>query len=86
MPDTPPSPSWVPDAKTLFWAFGRAHEQDIQDSIRADVAHRGRDLDPDSDAYWRLVAEAAIESVLYDLLDKARQDGATLPPDSHDIT
>lgn len=84
MSDTPSS-RWAPDAKTLLWAFGRAHESDIKDAIREDVTRRGRNLGRDSDAYWRLIAEAAIESVLYDLMDKAREDGTTFPPDSHNI-
>lgn len=81
MSDTPSSPHpWAPDAKTIFWAFGRAHEGDIKDAIRKDVAHRGHGLEPDSDAYWRLIAESAIESVLYDLIEKAQEDGTTFPP------
>ena len=50
------APSWAPDAKTLIWAFGRAHESGVEEAIRESVNRRGHDLDRDSDAYWRLVA------------------------------
>lgn len=80
-----PARSWVPDAKTITWAFGRAHEDDVKDAIRSDVRHRGHGLEPESDEYWALVAEAAVEAVLYDLSNKAREDGAVFTDDARGI-
>lgn len=80
-----PTPKWVPDAKTITWAFGRAHEDDVKDSIRSDVRDRGHELDPASDEYWTLVAEVAIEAILYDLNDKAREDGAVFTNEARGI-
>lgn len=77
----PPS-GWVPDARTINWAFGRAREDRVKDAVRLDVRDRGRHLDPDSDAYWTLVAEAAIEAILHDLADRAKEDGTVFSRES----
>ncbi|WP_043263463.1 hypothetical protein [Streptomyces sp. CT34] len=66
---------WVPDARTLLWCFGRADEHRVMPAIRADVRLRSQGVEPGSDAYWLLVSEAAIEAVLYDLLERARAEG-----------
>lgn len=81
--DQPSSHGWTPDARTIIWAFGRAHEDGVRDAIREDVTRRGRDLEPNSEAYWNLVAEAAIESVLFDLAEKSREDGAVFTEDMY---
>ena len=80
-----PSDRWVPDARTIHWAFGRSHEDRIKDAIRLDVRERGRDLDPDSDDYWKLLTEVAIEAVLYDLVDMAKEEGTAFTSDTYRI-
>ncbi|WP_369393397.1 hypothetical protein AB5J72_42005 [Streptomyces sp. CG1] len=66
---------WAPDARTLLWCFGRADERRVMPAIRDDVRRRAAGLEPGSDAYWLLVSEAAVEAVLYDLLECARAEG-----------
>ncbi|MGW3353496.1 hypothetical protein ACWDA3_60315 [Nonomuraea rubra] len=61
--------AWKPDRRTIKWCFGVAHEKRVKDAIRADVTTRGSDIPIDSDEYWELVAEVAIEAILYDLLE-----------------
>ncbi|WBO61654.1 hypothetical protein [Streptomyces camelliae] len=76
---------WVPDARTLLWCFGRADEHRVMPAIRDDVGRRAAELEPGSDAYWLLVSEAAIEAVLYDLLERAKAEGTVFghqPPPS----
>ena len=70
----------VPDARTLAWAFGRAHEDRIKDAIRDGVRDRAGELTPGGDEYWRLVAEVAVEAVLYDLVDLAESEGDDFRP------
>ncbi|MCF6476332.1 hypothetical protein FAF44_49535 [Nonomuraea sp. MG754425] len=65
---------WVPDRRTLQWCFGAADEARVKDAIRRDVESRSSGLSIDSDVYWTLVAEAAIEAVLYDLSALADQE------------
>ncbi|MFI6470580.1 hypothetical protein ACIBL5_10060 [Streptomyces sp. NPDC050516] len=73
---------WAPDAKTLLWCFGRADEHRVMPAIRDDVRRRAAGLEPGSDAYWLLVSEAAVEAVLYDLLERAKAEGTVFhqPP------
>ncbi|MGH4031798.1 hypothetical protein ACQB60_23030 [Actinomycetota bacterium Odt1-20B] len=76
------SERWVPDARTLMWCFGRADEHRVMPAIRDDVRDRAPELEPGSDAYWLVVSEAAVEAVLYDLLDRAKREGTSFedPP------
>ncbi|MGH7750388.1 MAG: hypothetical protein ACREQ5_37295 [Candidatus Dormibacteria bacterium] len=72
------SEDWVPDRRTLSWVFGTAHEDRIVHGLAADVKSRTRDIPYDSEAYWRIVAEVAIECVVYDLGAIAAAMGVTV--------
>ena len=54
---------WVPDARPIIWAFGRADPQRIKDAVRLDVQDRAPDPRQHPDEYWAFVAEAAIEAL-----------------------
>lgn len=70
---------WVPDARTVMWWVGRAHESRIVDTLRAEVIDRAPDLPPLPEAFWQLVAEVAVEHLTFDLVRQAQADGTVLP-------
>ncbi|MDP4511535.1 hypothetical protein [Nonomuraea turcica] len=70
---------WTPDKLTIKWCFGVAHEERVKDAIRADVEMRSAGIPIDSDEYWELVAEVAIEAILYDLLAMAEREWGRKP-------
>jgi hypothetical protein len=65
----------------LKWCVGSLHEDDIADDLRADVENRIGDLPVGPQEYWRLVAEAAVECVAYDLMRRAQTYGVTVTDD-----
>ncbi|MBB5159712.1 hypothetical protein [Saccharopolyspora phatthalungensis] len=79
-------PSWRPAFETIVWAAGHINEEAVATAIREDVARRGQDLSGDSDDYWRLIGEAAVEAVVFDLVEEAKRWGTEFPssggPDS----
>jgi hypothetical protein len=72
-------PEWVPDARTVEWYVGVAHEDRIWATLRSEALRRGAGLDPESEEYWRLVAEIAVEHLSFDMVEQARARGAQLP-------
>ena len=75
------STSWTPDGRTIKWLFGVTHEDRVWRAIKADVRNRGEGVAVDSDEYWKLVAEAGIEAILYDALRMAKDSGARMNPE-----
>ncbi|MBU7598930.1 hypothetical protein JGS22_015245 [Streptomyces sp. P38-E01] len=67
---------WVPDPATIQWCFGIAHESRVKDAIKADVKSRSGEVPVDSEEYWTLVSEVAIEAILFDLMRMAERYGA----------
>jgi hypothetical protein len=70
---------WVPDARTILWYVGIAHEQRIQDTLRREVERRGVGLSVTSDEYWHLVAEVAVEHLSVDMMEQAAKWGTRFP-------
>ena len=74
---------WVPDARTLIWAFGRADSQRIKDALRLDVRDRAPDPAQHPDEYWAFVAEAAIEALHFDVIEMAQEAGAVFSRETY---
>lgn len=71
----PAGESWTPDRRTLEWAAGNLGEDYIYEAIRDQVRAAARsgsfDFPYAPDAFWLAVAEASIETVLFELSDRA---------------
>ncbi len=69
--------TWKPDAETLRWCLRWANEKRISNVIRDDVRERTANIPPDTDEYWTIVSEVAIESILFDLVRLAEEEGTS---------
>lgn len=70
----PDPATWCPDAATLRWASGVIDE----DRVRSTLIRTHRRLkdeagpDEDTDRYWGLMAEAAVEAAVWSIAERAK--------------
>lgn len=66
---------WLPDARTINWCFGAADEAKIRGFMQSDVENRLAGVSCDSEEYWSILTEIAVESTLFYLLNRAKEMG-----------
>lgn len=61
---------WAPDMATIRWSSGIIDRDRVRDALR-ETAARTESVDRDSDRYWDILAEAAIEAVVWNVHEVA---------------
>ncbi|MFK0243317.1 hypothetical protein ACIQUM_01360 [Amycolatopsis azurea] len=73
MSDATPE-GWRPDLHTLRWLAGRTDLDRVAATVRSDLSARGAEAEAGDDAYWRIVAEAALEAIIWPAARELRAD------------
>ncbi|MBB5854149.1 hypothetical protein ACFQ05_12640 [Amycolatopsis umgeniensis] len=64
MTDATPE-GWQPDLHTLRWLAGRTDLDRVASTVRSDLSARRTEAEASEDAYWRVLAEAALEAIIW---------------------